>query len=43
MVRRRCSLAGHREYLSYGTMPRVATADGSDRIPSEMFSATITR
>lgn len=28
--------------FSYGTMPRVATADGSDKIPSEMFSATIT-
>lgn len=27
---------------AYGTIPRVATADGRDRIPSEMFSATIT-
>jgi hypothetical protein len=27
---------------TYGTIPRVATADGRDRIPSEMFSATIT-
>jgi hypothetical protein len=26
----------------YGTIPRVATADGRDKIPSEMFSATIT-
>jgi hypothetical protein len=27
---------------AYGTIPRVATADGRDRIPSEMFSATMT-
>jgi hypothetical protein len=27
----------------YGTIPSVATADGRDRIPSDMFSATITR
>lgn len=28
---------------TYGTIPRVATADGRERIPSEIFSATITR
>jgi hypothetical protein len=27
---------------AYGTIPRVATADGRDRIPREIFSATIT-
>ena len=35
--------ASPRQIFSYGTIPRVATADGRDRIPSEMFSATITR
>lgn len=29
--------------ITYGTIPRVATADGRDKIPSEIFSATITR
>lgn len=28
--------------VTYGTIPKVATADGSDRIPKEMVSATIT-
>lgn len=28
---------------TYGTIPRVATAEGRERIPSEIFSATITR
>lgn len=27
---------------TYGIIPRVATADGRDKIPSEIFSATIT-
>lgn len=31
-----------RATVPYGTIPRTATADGRDRIPSEMFSATIT-
>ena len=35
--------ASWRQTFPYGTIPRVATADGRDRIPSEMFSATITR
>lgn len=28
--------------VTYGAMPRVATADGRERIPSEMFTAIIT-
>ena len=28
--------------ITYGTIPRVATAEGRDRIPREMFSAIIT-
>lgn len=27
---------------TYGTMPRVATAEGSDKIPTETFSAIMT-
>jgi len=27
---------------TYGTMPRVATADGRERIPTETFSEIIT-
>jgi hypothetical protein len=27
---------------TYGTMPKVATAEGSDRIPTETFSAIMT-
>jgi hypothetical protein len=27
---------------TYGTIPRVATADGKDRIPTETFSAIMT-
>jgi hypothetical protein len=29
--------------ITYGIIPRVATADGRDKIPSEIFSATITK
>lgn len=30
-------------WITYGTIPRVATADGRERIPTETFSEIITK